>query len=615
MCGISGLIQRLPDSHLRNQFIQLSHENLRSRGPDAQTFSLIDDQVTFIHTRLAIIDLQGGHQPMQDRQGAIVLNGEIYNYADLRDSADTYTTSSDTEVLLKGLNRSGTDFLNKTDGMFSIGYFSLLHKTLTLARDRFGIKSVYYYVDKNVFAFSSTLVPLMLFSKKQINPRAFQEFYLFRAARTPHTLFSDVYELGAAETLTFDLKTFKVTIQPRRWVAPSPASRLIQDEDEAVEMLDQAMQLAIRRHLVSDVPVATFLSGGVDSSLITGMAAQHVPDLAAFTVGFTDSRFDESPHAASVCRQHGLKHHVLYTNAETFLDLFERWPLIMDDVVADPSAVMLHKIALFARENGYKVLLSGEGADELFAGYNQQFRFYLARKLQPWGRALTPLTQLLRHNRPHKTRMIQYARQMSCDPRFYGSSMIFEPYLAANLFSYAVPPFETADSFADALLHDQRLRLPNDILTRTDRATMAAGIEARVPFLTSYVQMVANTVDPHILLRGRVQKDFLKKYAERYVPKTCLYRRKVGFDMPLASWLRGPMKAMVMDSLSASWQRDFFRPGILEQVTDDHMHGRNNNADKLFAFLLLEKNIAALSDIGKIAPLRVQVPSLLRNAK
>jgi asparagine synthase (glutamine-hydrolysing) len=599
MCGIAGLIQRLPNPQIRSRFIQLAHDALRPRGPDAQTFSVIDDRVTLIHTRLAIIDLEGGHQPMQDAEGAIVLNGEIYNYADLRHPADSYATSSDTEVLLKGLNRSGTAFLNDTDGMFAIGWFSLLHKTLTLARDRFGIKSVYYYVDENVFAFASTLTPLMLFSGKTINPRAFQEYYLYRAARTPHTLFADVHELGAGETLTFDLKSFTLSHQPRRWATLPQPERLIQDESEALDVLDQAMQLSIRRHLVSDVPVATFLSGGVDSSLVTGMAAQHVPNLAAFTVGFTDSRFDESPHAASLCRQHGLKHHVFYTNAETFLDFFERWPLIMDDAVADPSAVMLHRIALFARENGYKVLLSGEGADELFAGYNQQFRFLLASKIRPWGCALTPFAGWLRQHRPNRTRAIHYARQLSCDPRFYGSSMIFEPYLAPDLFNHPLVPFDTAETFREALLHDQRLRLPNDILTRTDRATMGASIEARVPFLTAYVQAAAHAVDPRILVRGRVQKALLKKYAERYVPHSCLYRPKVGFDMPLASWLRGPIKEMVMDALSSSWQHDFFRPGVLQQVVDDHMLGRSNNADKLFAFLLLEKNIAALRSIGK----------------
>lgn len=596
MCGIAGLVQRYPNPALRQMFVKAAQDLLQARGPDDQTAAFYGDHVTLVHTRLAIIDPAGGQQPVQDARGAIVFNGEIYNYRELRQPDETYATHSDTEVLLKGLNRGGVGFLDETDGMFGLGHYDFARQLLTLARDRFGIKSVYYYCDDEVFAFASTLAPLMPFSRKEIDTDALHEYYLFRAARAPRTLFRDIRELEPGTSLTFDIRNFRLSA-PHRWTAPLAANRTITAEGEALEVLDQAMQLSLRRHLVSDVPVATFLSGGVDSSLITAMAAQHAPGLSAFTVGFSDDRFDESGFAAQLCRRHHLRHHVLYTGAETFLDLLEGWPRIMDDVVADPSAVLFHRVAQFARESGYKVLLSGEGADELFAGYNQQFRFKLAERLQPWGRLLGWAPEVLRRVKPEKTRLIQYARQLTAHPHFHGSSMIFEPYLAGSLFADPVAPFETADTLSEALVHDQRLRLANDILTRTDRATMGASIEARVPFLTAYVAAAANGVSADLLIQGRLQKSLLKKYAERYVPKACLYRPKVGFDLPLARWLRGPLKPMVMDQLQGSWQMEYFRPGQMETVVTSHMQGRSSHADKIFAFILLEKSVKYLRSL------------------
>jgi asparagine synthase (glutamine-hydrolysing) len=599
MCGIAGLIQKFPNPAIRDTFIATAQGALRKRGPDAQTAASYHDHVTLIHTRLAIIDIKGGTQPLADDQGAIVLNGEIYNHADLRHPADIYKTHSDTEVLLKGLHRQGTDFLPQADGMFAFAQYDFATRTLMLARDRFGIKPLYIYQDDEVFAFSSTLAPLMLFSKRRINTQALQDYYLFRAARAPHTIFEDIQELDAGQYLQFDVGKFMLH-RPKRWLPAFAPSRHITKESEALELLDAAMKTAIKRHLVSDVPVGTFLSGGVDSSLITALAAHHNPDLSAFTLGFTDAQFDESDYANSVCKHLNIHHNVLRADSRIFMDVFEKWASLQDDVVADPSALMLYKISEHARDAGYKVLLSGEGADELFAGYNQHFRFSLATRFAPLGKHLSIVPKILHTVTPEKTRRLQYAHQMTDAREFHGTGMIFEPYLASTLFSNAVMPHPTAHTLSDALLHDQQYRLPNDLLTRTDRATMGASIEARVPFLCAGVQDAANSISTDLLLKGRLQKALLKKYAERYVPKDCLYRPKVGFDLPLAHWLRGTMKPLVQDTLASTWQTDYFNKDVLDTVLNDHFTHRNNNADKIFAFLLLERNVHYLRSLPSL---------------
>jgi asparagine synthase (glutamine-hydrolysing) len=602
MCGIAGLIQKTPHESVRKAFVAAAHAAMRDRGPDGQTAQTYDNRVTLVHTRLSIIDIAGGTQPIADNQAAIVLNGEMYNYKDLRHDGDAYATQSDTEVLLKGVNRFGVDFLSQADGMFAFAHYDLHQRTLTLARDRFGIKPLYFYHDAEVFAFASTLAPLMLFSERRINTHALQEYYLFRAARAPNTLFEDVQELGAGQFLRFELEPFTAH-SPQPWLPAFSATRHITEEQEALSVLDEAMQLSIKRHLVSDVPVGTFLSGGVDSSLLTSMAAQHVPNLSAFTLGFTDAKFDESVYAAKVCGHLNIQHHVLRADSSIFIDVFEKWPSLQDDVVADPSALMLHKIAEFARDAGYKVLLSGEGADELFAGYNQHFRFALATRFAPLGRLLGMAPRILEALNPAKTRRIQYAHQMTDQRVFHGTGMIFEPYLAQRIFTSPAQNYPTAHTVSEALLHDQTYRLQNDLLTRTDRATMGASIEARVPFLCEAVQGAANSISTDLLLQGRLQKALLKKYAEKYVPRECLYRPKVGFDLPLAGWLRGKMKPMVEDTLASTWQTPYFNTNILQNIVTDHFSHRNNNADKIFAFLLLERNIAYLRSLPHIKTL------------
>jgi asparagine synthase (glutamine-hydrolysing) len=599
MCGIAGLVQPPQASQapeVADRFTKLAFRYLARRGPDAGQ-KWLGDGITLIHTRLAIIDVRGGSQPMDDDDGVIVFNGEIYNFEDIRDPQTNYRTRSDTEVLLRGLSRHGVSFLGRLDGMFAFGYFDKRANKLIIARDRFGIKPLYYFHDKQRFAFASTMHPLMTLSQRAINQTALVEYYMLRGARGAHTLFEDVHELPAGCCAVFDLATGALEV--KSWVIESPPpSQGRTDEPELLEELDGILHLAVRRHLVSDVPVATLLSGGVDSSLITAIAAQYAPKLAAFSIGFSDRKFDESGYAQAVARRYGLRHFVKFCDHADFLDLLDSWPASNDDPVADPSAIMVHLVSKFVRECGYKVVLTGEGADEFFGGYNQYYRFALARRLNSFARGLPFLADFAARGAANRTRHVHFLNQVVRTPLFHGSSMIFEPHLAPDIFVGEIPSYPKVDNLRGALWLDQHQRLSDDLLCSRDRATMQASVEARVPFVTSYIANFSASLDERMLVRGGRRKYLLTKLAERYVPRECLYRPKVGFDLPLTSWFRGALRDLVYDTLQSTWQRDFFRPGAIERIVDWHMTGKSDFSDKIWAFILLDRNVRSMRAIA-----------------
>ncbi|MGI0135052.1 MAG: asparagine synthetase B family protein, partial [Candidatus Micrarchaeaceae archaeon] len=317
MCGIAGLALRSWDPEFVSTFVAASAQYLARRGPDAFDYKRVSPSLVLAQTRLSIIDLLGGAQPMSDAQGSIVFNGEIYNYRELKDSSVAYRTNSDTEVLLKGIQDRGKAYLNRIDGMFAFAHYDRRRRRLTLGRDQFGIKPLYYFADPNRIAFASRLQPLMLLSAKEISEKALAEYYFSRACRGSNTIFRDIVEVLPGEAVVFDLETFAI-IEKQSWVERRVTLRHQHNVEEACESLDQAMQLSIDRHLVADVPVASLLSGGVDSGLVTALAAMRRPDLAAFSIGFQTQAFDETRYAAAICARYKIRHHVYYCDANDF---------------------------------------------------------------------------------------------------------------------------------------------------------------------------------------------------------------------------------------------------------------------------------------------------------
>ncbi len=591
MCGFAGLVQRFPNEDKADRFRALARQSLAKRGPDAFDTATIGP-VELIHARLSIIDVASGHQPMQDTAGAIAYNGEIYNHAELKQPNTNYQTRSDTEVLLKGLNTQGTDFLNGCDGMFAFAYYNKAQRKIYLARDAFGIKPVYFIAKPETFAFSSTIPALMAFSDKTINSAAYMQFYASRAARGANTIFSDVIEVPPGHVAVFDLDTFTVVV--RKWLKQDAIAVTRRSEPELLEELDALLHFAVKRHLVSDVPVASLLSGGIDSGLLTAIAAQHVPDLACFSIGFQDKRYDESAYAQAVARKYGLRHFVKFVNGDDLVGMMEDWPTIADDASAEPASVMRYLVAQFARDSGFKVVLSGEGADEFFGGYHQYYRFKLAKQLNSIGRYFPFVGKIARDVLWPNSRLVHHLLQVTGTPAYTGTSMIFEPHMMAETFAGYANDLPSASTLKDALFLDQKYRLPDDMLTITDRSTMHASIEARVPFITRYVADFAASLDENMIIQGRHKKHLLRQLALKYLPAECVTRRKVGFDMPLGSWLRNELRPMVEETLATTWQREYLRPGAMEKIVAAHMSGKADFADKIWAFITLERNVKAL---------------------
>lgn len=595
MCGFAGLVLRRPDDKKADAFRALALSSLARRGPDGFGTMKIGP-VELIHRRLSIIDLSNGQQPMQDSDGAIAYNGEVYNHADLHLPGTIYHTTSDTEVVLKGMNQRGVDFLRDADGMYAFAHFDKTRRKLTLVRDPYGIKPVYYVANAKVFAFSSTLPALMVFSEKRINRQGYLQYYMARAPRAENTVFDDIHEVAPGHAVTFDLDTF--TISVARWEKDRVIAVAQKSEAEFLDELDAVLNLSIQRHLIADVPVATLLSGGIDSGLVTALAAKYVPDLACFSIGFTDKRYDESPYSAAIAKKYGLRHFLKMVNGDDLVKMVEDWPAIADDVSAEPASVMRYLVAQFARDSGFKVVLSGEGADEFFGGYNQYRRFQMARKVSTLGRLL-PFAGGLAHRLSwEKTRAVHYLRMMTSNPSYHGTSMIFEPHMMAEMFQGAAIDYPRVNTLKDALFLDQKYRLADDLLTVTDRSTMHASIEARVPFITRYVADFAASLPENMLINGGKQKYLLRQLALRYLPHDAVERPKVGFDMPLGRWLRHELRPMVEECLNNTWQDEFLRPGAMRRVVDAHMAGKADFADKIWAFITMERNVNVLRAMG-----------------
>ncbi len=602
MCGIAGLyFKRKPNQGTLEAFAQAVQTLQADRGPDDFGAVRISERLYFFHNRLAIIDPDDAHQPMADERGVITYNGEVYNFSELRFPDETYRLHSDTEVLLRGLNRQGVGFLARTHSMFGLAYYNRHSGELLLARDRVGIKQVYYIETDEVFAFASTLKPLMQFSAGETDEDGVFDYYLNRAIKAPRTLFRDIRELEPGTVLRFDTHESKIS-GIARWWTPAAVARTVGDETEALHEVDRLLRRAVDYRLVSDVPVGAYLSGGVDSSLLVAIASESLPSLETFSVAMADKRLDQSHHARSVAERYGLKHRTIVAEPSSFLGDIEDWALIQDDIVADPSALMLYQISKFARDAGFKVMLSGEGADEAFGGYNAQFRYALSLRYHRLFKTLRPAAGLIDRALAKRSKLRQFAHQLINGPAYYGVAMIFEPVILDRVFRGSFDAPRSAGNLSEAIQLDIADRLPNDLLTRTDRATMSASVEARVPFLSHEILNYSLGLREDLLINGRTQKYLLKKLAERYVPKSNIYRPKVGFDLPLAAWLRGPLKPMLDDLLANSWQGGMIDLSFVGEIAALHQKGTVEASDKLWAFMMLELNRRALLGLRRPAP-------------
>lgn len=545
MCGISGVAWGGLSRDARCHAVQEMISCLRHRGPDDSGLWQ-QDGIAFGHTRLAIIDLDGGKQPMHSEtaRACVTYNGEIYNHRELRRSLEGLgyrfaTDHSDTEVLLHGYRAWGDSLFSKLDGMYALALYDCDSSELLLVRDHIGIKPLYYwYGADGLLCFASELKALReaRVFPWDLNPENLRSYFCWRAVPGEGTLISGVKKVPPGAILRF--KNESTSPQCSYYWVPRRT-----DEKHNLVDLEDTLRAEVRSHMESDVPVAVFLSGGVDSSIVAALAAP-LGLAAAYTIG-TDGKRDESSYARAVADRLGLRHKIIKVDGVRFERQLEEWFRVNDDPVADPSAVALMILARSLREDGIKVVLAGEGADELFGGYGAYVRYMLAVRLRAVLKWMPKVTGWIDPRLPDL---------MASDGPVFGGAgqpitcrVLDQILVHAERASASRPPWPvpTDGSLRDAMLTDQRNRLPSDLLARTDRASMASSVEVRVPFLARRVMEYANGMDEEYCVQPwrPETKVALKRLAAQYVGKDVVYRRKVGFDLPLEKWLKGCLRA------------------------------------------------------------------------
>jgi asparagine synthase (glutamine-hydrolysing) len=627
MCGICGLMAldgSSPDpAVLRRMSAALAH-----RGPDSEGIE-VDGPAGLAARRLAIIDLEHGDQPIADEEGRhrVVQNGEIYNYRALRRELERaghrFTTRSDTEVLVHLYEERGLDFVHALRGMFAIALWDPGRRRLVLARDRFGIKPLYYREAGSVFSFASELKALLEQPDldRRIDLDAVESFLAFNSIPAPMTIFEGVRKLPAGHLLVHDGDRISLIqyARPR----PEPAGALRSDpRDELAEELRRRLRDSVRAHLVADVPVGVLLSGGVDSAALTALAAQEASGtVSTFSIGFEEASFDELDGARLVAERYGTDHHELVVRPDA-ATLLPRLVEAFDEPFADSSALPTYLVSELAA-GSVKVALSGEGGDELFGGYYTYVADQLAPRLGPAIRPVRPLVERLpsssaRVSFDYKAKRFVRGAHLPPVERHHAWKEIFSPERRAELVDrrrdgvadpldlYRERYADTAGAEPLARLQDLDLGiyLVDDLLVKTDRASMAHSLEARVPFCDPVVAELALALPTKLKVRGLAKKRLLRQAVAPLLPRSIVRGRKRGFSIPLAAWLRGELEPFAREVLEADTLRrhGLLSPGPVQRLLDDHVSGREDLSRQIWGLMSLTLWMERYGRVGSAAP-------------
>jgi asparagine synthase (glutamine-hydrolysing) len=577
---------------------------LEHRGPDSAGL-VLQGSAGLAARRLSIIDLETGDQPIANEDGTVhvVQNGEIYNYRELRvelaRAGHVFRTHGDTEVLVHAYEEWGDAFPRRLRGMFAVAIWDGARRRLVLARDAFGIKPLYYRAATDGLEFASELRALR---RGEIDLDALEAFLAFNSIPSPLTIFRDARKLRAGHVLTWEDGAPHL----ERFANPAPAAaRDVRDGDEAelVEECRARLRDSVRAHLVSDVPVGVLLSGGVDSGVLAALAAEESAEpLRTFSIGFEESSFDELADARKVAARYATDHHELVLRPDAAL-LLPALAEAFDEPFADSSALPTYLVSELAARH-VKVALSGEGGDELFGGYHTYAADLLAARAGGLARLVRPLVERLPSSSAKASldyRAKRFVRAAHLPPleRHHGWKEIFSPELRAELtgrrngfdpvdvYRERFAESEGAELLARLQDVDRAVYLVDDLLVKTDRASMAHSLEARVPFCDPLVATFANALPTRHKVRGLRKKILLRRAAAPLLPRSIVYGRKRGFSIPAAAWLRGELEPFARDALSAETLRrqGFFEPGVVHRLIDEHVERREDRSRQLWGLL------------------------------
>jgi asparagine synthase (glutamine-hydrolysing) len=602
VCGICGIVSSngpADPERLARMSATLVH-----RGPDSDG-TFVRGPVALAARRLAIIDLETGDQPIANEDGSIqvVQNGELYNYRELRAELERaghrFRTHGDTEVLVHLYEQDGLRFARRLRGMFAVALWDSTLRRLVLARDRYGIKPLYYRAAAEGLEFASELRAL---PRGEIDLDALEAFLAFNSIPAPLTIFREARKLPPGHLLVWEGGGVRLERFARP--APAPAEEL-RDDDEAelLEELRARLRDSVRAHLVSDVPVGVLLSGGIDSSALAALAAEESPEaVRTFSIGFEERSFDELADARLVSERYGTRHRELVLRPDAAL-LLPTLAEAFDEPFADSSALPTYLVSRLAAED-VKVALSGEGGDELFGGYYTYVADLLALRAGGVARLSRPLVELLptstaRASFDYKAKRFVRAAHLPPLERHHAWKEIFSPEARAeltgrrhrfdpvDLYRGRFAETEGAEPLARLQDVDLGIYLVDDLLVKTDRASMAHSLEARVPYLDPAVTNLALALPTRHRVRRFRKKVLLRKAVAPLLPTRIVNAKKRGFSIPAAAWLRSELEPFARETLSAETLRrqGFFRPEAVTQLIDRHVAGQEDLSRRLWGLL------------------------------
>jgi asparagine synthase (glutamine-hydrolysing) len=619
MCGICGKLNfdhhELVDAELLRQMMDL----IRHRGPDGGG-EYRSGPVGLGHRRLSIIDLNSGAQPMSNEDGTVcvVYNGEIYNFpelrADLQARGHKFKSATDTEVIVHLYEELGAESVARLRGMFAFALWDKRRQLLLLARDRVGIKPLYYTNTGRALLFASEIKSLLVDPSvaRHINPRAIDRFLTYGYLPGNETLFDGIHKLDPGHYLT--ICDGQIAVR-QYWDLRFETGPRWRNFDEAVGALQELLRRTVKDHMISDVPVGVLLSGGVDSTGVLRYAAERTDKpLHTFTIGFAGAEFaDERPYARLAAQRYGTVHQDITMTAQDFRDFLPKYVWHMEEPVCEPPAVALYYVSRLARESSVKVLLSGEGGDEAFGGYQTYRNLLLLETLKS---VFGPAKGLLRFGfqalgQVGWKRVARYSDLIDLPLSQYYLSRTATPNTGFNQLKSAIYTKEFADALGEqtsdrptsrlfehldglSLLNrmlyvDTKSWLPDDLLIKADKMTMATSVELRVPLLDFQVLEFAASLPQHFKVRGWVTKRILKAALAESVPREILNRKKTGFPVPYEAWLRRDLRPLLEDMLlgQRAFDRGYFSRKGIEKVLCSNSNG-GGYAKEVFCLLALE---------------------------
>ncbi len=640
MCGIYGIVD-FKDNIIDQKLIEQMRDSLRHRGPDGEGIFINQGargkgQAALGHRRLSIIDLKTGNQPMfnEDKSIVVVFNGEIYNFNELKEGlikkGHRFKTKSDTEVILHQYEEDGWECAKRFNGIFAFALWDDNKKTLLLARDRIGIKPLYYfYNDKRLIFASEIRAILKAFSERpEINPSSLFRYLILQYIPAPDTLYKNIYKLLPASVLILNRNGIEIKqywgLEEARSQKPEVRSNDPNDEEAISKKLLKTIDESVNSQLISDVPLGAFLSGGIDSSTIIAFMSKRMKEpVKTFSVGFdtADPYYNELNYARIASKYFKTEHHEIIVRPEDVVNLFPVIARHLDDPINDPAVLPTYMVSKLAKEH-VKVVLSGEGADELFGGYLRYSLDKLAKHYQL-------LPKLVRNGliKPILDDIIDNKRIMQ------GLGALSEPDLSDRYLKWVSvfdidalrlllgnpvfieegrsklraffrliydeynPPFPplakggVGGFESDPILYtDIKTWLPDDLLIKVDRMSMAHGLEARVPYLDNRMVDFALSIPSWLKIKGFKRKYIFKKAVSNILPDEIVKRSKRGFELPISHWFRNELKDFVLERLSDDSVRrmGFFNPSSVNKIIKEHINGNEDNSLQIWGLLTLQ---------------------------